>query len=212
MKKITVSLVSVVALSGISFAGGDIEPAPVPAPIIMEQVAQPYYVGIAFANTSTRGSEADLNFFSTKTGQDRLMNITLNAGYDFNPYIAVEGRFTTAVSEEQSVDKMNGWSLLIKPQYPVTPDFTVYALLGFGGVTVEGDTFDSNHNYYPIDVDDSGFQWGLGMSYSLQSYTGYGVSIFADYTSLANDMDGAYGYFAPKTDVDALTVGATYRF
>jgi len=203
MKKITLSLVSVIALSSISFAGGDIAPVPV----VLEEAAAPYYVGIALANTSTRGSEIGLNFFDEKAGQDRLLNITFNAGYEFNEYIAVEGRYTTDIAQQDSVDDMNGWSLFLKPQYPVSQDFTVYALLGFGGVTLEG-----NRNYYPVDVDDSGFQWGLGVSYSLQSYTGYGISIFADYTSLANDMDGVYGDYDLGADVDALTVGLNYQF
>ena len=210
MKRITLSLVSMIALSSISFAGGDITPDPVP--VVLEETAASYYVGIALADTSTRGSEVDLNFFDKNSGQDNLINITFNAGYEFNQYIAIEGRYTTDVSQQDSADNMSGWSLFAKPQYPVSQDFTVYALLGFGGVTVEGGMFDENHNYYPVDVDDIGFQWGLGVSYSLQSYTGYGVSIFADYTSLANDMDGVYGYFGLETDVDVLTVGVSYQF
>lgn len=202
MKKITLSLVSVIALSSLSFAGGDV----VSAPMAMEDAAKPFYVGIALAATSTRGSSADLSFFSEKAGQDRLGNVTFNAGYDYNQYIAVEGRYTTSFAKEDVVE-MSGWSLFAKPQYPVNEDFTVYALLGFGGVTIDGVNIT-----HPVNVDDNGFQWGLGMSYSLKSVTDADVVIYADYTSLANDMDGVYWNGDLQSSADALTIGVAYRF
>ncbi|RRS30901.1 MAG: hypothetical protein P794_05200 [Epsilonproteobacteria bacterium (ex Lamellibrachia satsuma)] len=97
---------------------------------------------------------------------------------------------------------MDGWSLFLKPQYPVTEEIGVYALLGFGGVNLDG----VNGNY--VDVDDTGFQWGIGASYLFMERT----SLFVDYTSLANDMDGVYWNGAVKADVDAITVGVTYDF
>jgi len=147
-----------------------------------------------------------LSFFSVKDDQDRLGNLTLNAGYDFNQYIAVEARYTTTISDEDIVE-MSGWSLFVKPQYPVTEDFTIYALLGFGGVTVDG-----INAIRPVNVDDSSFQWGLGVSYSLKNATDYNIEIYADYTSLAKDMDGVYWNGDLQTSVDALTVGVVYRF
>ena len=210
MKKIGLSLLTVVALSSAGLASSDV-PAAVPADT--DTAVKPYYVGIALAATSTRASNADLSFFSKKWGQDRLGNITLNAGYNFNQYIAIEGRYTFAITKEQSVDSMNGWSIFVKPQYPVTEDFNIYALLGFGGISIDGGVYNSNNGiYYPIDVSDSGFQWGIGLSYSLKSYTEYDIAIYVDYTSLAKDIDSAYADFGPKTDADALTVGATYNF
>ena len=203
MKKFTLSLASVIALSSIGFAGGDIEPVPVP--LVVEVTENPFYVGIAYATTSTRKSSVDLDFFSEKHGQDNMGNITLNAGYVFNPYIAVEGRYTTSFSKEHITD-MNGWSLFVKPQYPISSDFSIYALLGFGGVTLDG--FDPLN---PVDVDDTGFQWGLGVSYSLRSVTQSDVAIFIDYTSLAKDMDGLY-MDDLQASVDALTIGVTYSF
>lgn len=203
MKKLALSLVSFVALSGVGFAGGDIVPA---APIAMEEGGQPFYAGIALAAMSTRGSSADLSFFSEEPGQDRLGNITLNAGYDFHQYIGVEARYTTTISDEDVVE-MSGWSIFVKPQYPVSDDFTIYALLGFGNVAIESiNAFDL------VDIDDSGFQWGLGLSYSLKSMTDSDVAIYVDYTSLATDMDGVYWNGDPQVNADALTVGITYRF
>ncbi|MEA3455983.1 MAG: outer membrane beta-barrel protein [Campylobacterota bacterium] len=201
MKKFTLSLVSIIALSSISFAEGDVV-----SPMSWGEVENPFYGGIALAATSTRGSNADLSFFSEKDGQDRLGNLTLNAGYDFNQFVAVEARYTTDISNEDIVE-MSGWSLFVKPQYPVSEDFTIYALLGFGGVTVDG-----IHPIRPVHVDDNSFQWGLGISYSLKNAIDYNIEIYADYTSLAKDMDGVYWNGDLQTSVDALTVGVAYRF
>jgi len=195
MKKLTLSLASIIALSTASFAEGDV--------MSMGGVENPFYAGIALAATSVRGSDADLSFFSANPGQDRLGNLTLNAGYDFNQYIALEARYTTDISSEDVVE-MSGWSLFVKPQYPVTEEFKIYALLGFGGVTVDGTNVP-----LPVSVDDSSFQWGLGVSYLIRDYN---IEIYADYTSLASEMDGLYWNGDLQTSVDALTVGVVYRF
>ena len=62
-----------------------------------------------------------------------------------------------------------------------------------------------------IDVDDTGFQWGLGASYGVAE----DIAIFVDYVSIANDMDADAWFTRPTTaevSVDAVTVGLTYNF
>jgi opacity protein-like surface antigen len=204
MKTGILSLAAVIALGSASWAGGVIPPVVEPEPMVEEAVS-PFYVGIALADLSTRGSSADLNFFGDELGQGRALGLTLLAGYEFNPYIAVEGRYTTAFGRED-VAEMSAWSIFAKPQYPVSEDFSIYALLGFGGVTIDGITLADN-----ISVDDTGFQWGLGMSYSLKGATGYDVALFLDYTSLASDMDGFF-LNDLEANADALSLGATFRF
>ena len=205
MKKIVLSICAIAAMSSLSFAGGDIETPEEPKviiPVVVEEVDESsFYLGIGIAAVSTRDSDASLDFIDEEGGQDRLGNVSLLAGYNFNQYIAVEGRYTTSFSDEDLVE-MSGWSIFAKPQYPVTEDFNVYALLGFGGVTLDG------INGAVVDVDDSGFQWGLGASYMVVE----NLALFVDYTSLANEMDGVYFNGALQTDVDALTVGVTYQF
>ena len=199
MKKIALSAAAIVGMSSFGFAGGDI--IPVAAPIVEEIDNSSFYVGLGYAAVSVRSSADDLNFFDEEPGQDRLGNISLLAGYNFNEYVAVEGRYTTSFNQEDSVE-MDGWSLFVKPQYPVSEDFSIYALLGFGGVIVDG------INGHVADVDDSGFQWGIGASYLAAE----NISVFIDYTSLASDMEGLYFTGAPEIDADALTLGVTYSF
>ena len=203
MKKSIVTLSAIAAISTSLFAGGNVA---VIAPVVEEPVVvdnSSFYIGLGLNAISARDAAVSMDIFNGKVGQDRLGNILFQAGYNYNEYIAVEGRYTTSITNEDLVE-MSGWSLFVKPQYPVTEDFNIYALLGFGGVTLDG------VNNSGVDVDETGFQWGLGLSYDITE----SIAIFADYTNLANDMDGYY-YTSPdliQVDVDAFNVGVTYKF
>lgn len=202
MNKIVLSVWAVMAMSSLGFAGGDmkdVEPAIEPV-VVVEEEKSGLYAGFGLAAVSTRDAEVSVDWGGTDR-QDRLWNVSILAGYDFNEYIAVEGRYTTSFSHEDRVE-MSGWSLFAKPQYPVSENFSVYALLGYGGVTLDG------INGYIVDVDDTGFQWGLGASYQVME----NASFFVDYTFPANDMDGLYFNGAVKVDVDAFTLGVNYHF
>ena len=102
---------------------------------------------------------------------------------------------------------MSGWSLFVKPQYLFKDNgFKIYALLGYGGITVHG-----IDGFY-ADGDGDGFQWGFGASYSVKEYVGDYVSIFLDYTSLARDIDGALPNGANQVSSDAITLGLIFKF
>ena len=63
----------------------------------------------------------------------------LQAGYKFNSYVAVEGRYWLGLSDNawatisnnliQSEGEIDAWGVYVKPMYPVTPAFDIYALL-----------------------------------------------------------------------------------
>lgn len=158
-------------------------------------------LGVALSAVSTRDASVSMNIFQVTEGQDRLGNVTFLAGYDFNVYFGLEGRYTTTIVAQDAV-KMQGWSLFVKPAYPVSEKFDIYALIGYGGISM-----DPSANRF-VDVSGNGFQWGLGIDYRF----GKTVSAFFDYTSLAKDMDGLYWNGALKVDADAFTVGVRYRF
>ena len=91
-----------------------------------------------------------------------------------------------------------------KPQYPVTDEFSMYALLGYGGMRVNGKGRALTH------VNETGFQWGLGVSYAVSER----ADVFVDYMNIAKDMDTDVFQGSPFADVDldAVTVGVTYNF
>ena len=203
MKRIALSVLAVACLSSFGVAGGDfkdVEPVVVPV-VVVEEEKSGLYAGLGLTAVSTRDAEVSVDWGGTDR-QDRLGNFSFLAGYNFNEYFAVEGRYTDSFTHDDQTE-MSGWSLFAKPQYPVSEDFSVYALLGYGGVTLDG------VSGYIVDYDDTGFQWGLGGSYQIME----NLSLFADYTFPANDMDGSYqGNDAVKLDVDAFTVGVNYHF
>ena len=204
MKKIGLSLLAVMALSNVSFAGGGIAPVVEPEIIIpaIDDSVSGFYAGLGASVASTR--EADTNFFDIEDGQDRTGDITLVAGYDINEYVAVEGRYQFSVAEENILDKKS-WGIFVKPQYLVTEDFKVYGLLGFGGLDVSG----TNHVGANIAADDTGFQWGLGASYEVYE----NISIFIDYLNIASGMPTtAFVTSNVDIDSDAFTVGVIYHF
>lgn len=219
MKKVIFSIGAVAVMSSFGFAGGDISPVVV-APMVDEaDERSPFYVGFGVGGVSNRDSSISLSFSDNKDGQDRTGNVSFLAGYDlsaYTEYLAIEGRFTTSFTDEDKV-KMDAWSLFLKPKYTFEDDngekgnFTVYGLIGFGNVNIDG------HNGWLVNVNDTGFQWGLGASYFMTD----GFSIFADYTNLANDMNGFDASALVginkyrrnmEADVDAFTVGVTYQF
>ncbi len=214
MKKIGLSLVLAIALSSMSFAGGDIAPAEEPVAAEVED-ASGFYLGGGLALINTRGASAGLGFFDDSEGSDRLGGLTFMAGYDFSQYVAVEGRYAFSFSDsnDDPVD-FSSWSIFVKPQYPVSEHFKIYALLGYGGVTMDEQRDYSGHPEYihPTNVDDTGFQWGLGAAYSLKGHIESDVALFIDYTSLANDMEGIYWNGDLEADADMITVGVTYKF
>ena len=202
MKKIVLSVWAVAALSSLGFAGGnmkDVEPAVEPVVEVVE-AEKNFYVGLGLSALST--GTGDMDFFDNHSDRDRTVNLLLVAGYEFNPYMAVEGRYSTYVYQEDSLNS-DTWGVYVKPQYPVNNDFSLYALVGFGGMTVDGiDGAD-------IDVDDTGFQWGLGVNYAYSEDT----TFFVDYVSIANDMDAdSWGGTAAEVSADAITLGVTYNF
>lgn len=203
MKRIALSVLTVACVSSLGFAGGDmkdVEPAVVPAIPMAEEEKNRFYVGLGISAVSTR--EGSLDFFSKKSGQDRTGNLLLMVGYEFNTYVAVEGRYSTYIAEEDFLNS-DTWGIYLKPQYPVNEDFKVYALLGFGGIDAEG------VNGFDVDIDDTGFQWGLGASYAMTET----VSVFVDYVSLASGMESnAFLGATPDIDSDALTLGVIYNF
>ena len=203
MKKLLFFLMSLSMSTMALFAGGNITKNIEPVvPIAVEQATNNLYVGIGLSAVSTR--ESSLDFFSVKNGQDRTGDIALIAGYDFNEYLAVEGRYMVSVAEEDILDRTS-WGIYLKPQYPVTDDMRVYALLGFGGFDVSG----TNHSGVNIDADDTGFQWGLGGSYKILD----NLSIFIDYLNIADNVETT-AFVNPNADIDsdAVTIGVLYHF
>ncbi|MDD5406381.1 MAG: outer membrane beta-barrel protein [Sulfurovaceae bacterium] len=257
MKKFSGSVVvGLLLMSGLAVAGGDIAPVEpevvVPAPVVMEDESG-FYLGVAYSRADwTRDFNGynqryiDIGTVAPDIVKGNLVEwsgkgdvdynaIMAQAGYKFNKYIALEGRYWwslgnsdrsvkgsytvnggTPTSFDFNVDygeKLRAWGIYAKPMYPVTDKLDIYALLGGGNVTLKNDYFDR--------LDENDFQWGLGASYKITD----NVSIFLDYVNLLNKDGGiAWDTSNNGTEVGSMgehnwndkvytvNVGLTYKF
>lgn len=192
-------------MSSFGFAGGDFAPVEpvIETPVVVEESTSAFYVGLGISALSTGTGKID--FFDNHEGRDRTGNLLVLAGYEFNEYIAVEGRYSTYIFDEDSINS-DTWGIYVKPQYPVNEDINVYALVGLGGTTIDG--IDGNN----IDFDDNDFQWGLGLSHDFSADFLKDMAVFIDYTSIANGISGTWNGTSEDVDSDAITVGVTYKF
>ena len=202
MKRSVLSLVSILALSGLAYAGGDV--ASVEEPVIIPVVDNSaFYVGLGFGQASVNDDPTAEEITSTM--------IMLQAGYQYNAYVAVEGRVSLGFNTDYNPgltgnlggdfeDDISSWGIYVKPMYPVTEAFDIYALLGYGGVQLGN--LESGDAY----VD--GFQWGLGAQYAVTE----SILVFADYVKLYDDTGFDYRAQLDDVDSDAWTIGLTYRF
>jgi len=201
MKKIV--LLSVIA-STMIMAGGDIapveEPIIVPEPVVTDSGL---YLGLAYGFMSVDYTRTENTVTDTARSFDEsFSSIMLQAGYKFNSYVAVEGRYWFGIDDvtlpayTDTIDAPDAWGIYVKPMYPVTDAFDIYALLGYAAT-------DTNLNK----VD--GFSWGLGASYAFTD----SVAMFVDYTSLYNDdKDLPGGLVNKEYDINTVNVGVTYNF
>jgi len=220
MKKITMSIISVLALSQMVFAGGDISKNVVVAEeevvVIPEADDSGLYAGLAYSYIS--GSDKGTENYQTALvvwDEDFDANgIMLQLGYQFNKYIALEGRYTFSIGDITVSDNLNGdpdqdidtditnLAIYLKPMYPIG-ELTLYGLLGYGNTQI--DEFVNGNAF-----DESGFQWGLGAAYAINDH----FSVFADYTRWYDDdqLIQSDPDYTLSTEIDAISVGLTYKF
>jgi len=221
MKKITLSAALIAAMSTFAIAGGDIAPVePVVEEIIVEETGA-FYLGLAYSagnldsTTDSRITDpltgATLDFSSSS--DEDYSAVMLQAGYKFNQYVAIEGRYWIGLSETISTDIRFGdadltvdtWGIYVKPMYPVTEAFNIYALLGYASsdVSVEqaGFTFDPNY-----DLD--GFSWGIGADYAF----GENWAVFVDYVNMYDDENSLSAISTVDDTISTWNFGVTYTF
>ena len=183
------------AASTMAMAGGAIAPVEVVAPVIDDSG---FYLGLGYGFGTTEVSVTDgYEFIADSIDTD---NIALQAGYNFNKYVAVEGRYNIGLENDDYANAgIDSASLYVKPQYPVSDAMSIYALVGYSWNTLFSDVDE--------DTDADGFAYGIGAKYEVVE----NVEVFADYTSVYSDTE-TYGDIDIDEDIYNVTIGATYKF
>ena len=245
MKKIALSVVAIIGMSSFGFAEGSYTAQVTPAAPVAEEDHY-LYGGLAVIYHTTYSTDQGW-FDDTVPTQDETGGLMGIIGYNLNKVISeddpkglleegmqymVEGRINASLFDEDYSETF-GWSIFLKPQYQSRVDedsdnmdfFSIYGLLGFGGVKVDG--YNGNEPAHPEDfgktiLDEVGFQWGLGLSYTIVDEDAVDrsgdISLFVEYTNLMSDGDidsRLYGYdpvYYSELSQETINVGFTYRF
>jgi len=218
MKKFNLSLVAAMALgSTMLMAGGDITPVEpmVEVPVVMEVMNDDsgFYLGLGYG---WQGLELEDTTGVNPTFDENFGSIMIDAGYKFNQYVAVEGRYWYGLSSSNDLGWTGGWgnsditvdswAIYVKPMYPVTDAVNIYALLGYGSTDVD---YDAGSNA-TVTVDSAdGFSWGLGVDYSFTE----NVSMFVDYTSVVNaEVVNVAAFDTIEETLNNVNIGVNYKF
>ena len=242
MKNFTLSVATVLALSTFAVAGGDIAPVVEPVEEVATAVDDSgFYIGgaISFSNSETdeSGEYGDSGLVSwTYSEEIDDTGFMLQAGYQFNKYLAIEGRYWNVTSDKKTsyfneqndnepnlysdeFGDMKAWGIYIKPMYPITDSVSIYGLLGYGNTNIGNEHWWEGYQGTDI-VDENGFQWGIGASYAYDEH----ISIFVDYVQLATDAEEsidfvangsstlAYDYSKWESSVYTINLGISYKF
>lgn len=212
--KLTNSILAFIALTSISFAGGDIiepvfeqEAVVVPVEPVVEPVVAPVvkaapvvvapvvaealglYIAGGLTDIAERADDR-ANLFADEDDQDIQVGFTARLGYDFMDYLGAELRGTFGISEEDvGNDKLSQVGAYLKPNYDLTDDLNLYGLIGASKVDFASGA-DS----------ETGLSYGAGLDYGITD----NISVFTDVVNYLKKSD--------SPSVWGLTVGAGYQF
>ena len=204
------SAIVILILSELSFAGGNVMPVEKPREVMTSVVNNGVYFGLGISAMQLNNDFSNEEFSAT--------GVMFQTGYQFNQYLAIEGRYTMNVGNldyDHGVTSNPDYSdypgdftnmaIYMKPMYAFS-DLSVYVLLGYGEVTLTDLPHPNNSG--SVDRAEDGFQWGLGASYTFID----NVSVFIDYVRVYDDK--GFDYRAQKSDInsDLWTLGVSYKF
>ena len=172
------------------------------------------YLGVAYTNFNVSEQE-NISVINSDLTSDM---VTIIGGYNINPYVAVETRYSFSVGDTEvertlgninisdTVDNWDGtlssFGFFLKPQYTFSDiGLKIYGLAGYGSVNLDG------NRAYSYDISDSGFQWGGGASFTAGNF-----ELFADYTILYDDYGMDDILENSEFLIDAWTVGVNFKF
>ena len=238
MKRIQLSVLSLIACTNLLMAGGDfrsvttyevadayaaevvevtpvievapvVEPTPVVIPPVVPATAD---VSPIYVGIGLVAARYDAKCPTTPSGCtiDKTGGALVRAGYDFNKYMGIEARglMTTIKSNGGKIKHLGAF---VKPMYPITEDLNVYALGGVAKTTTQG-------SMRRTDV--TGLAFGAGVEYDLSEDKKKDAKYDREFDGIA-DQEKGFGVFADyerlyykenSPDLDAVSVGVTYDF
>lgn len=164
------------------------------------------YLGLGYSSTNINLTVDNLSDKNQKLLDSSTDSIMLQAGFDFNEYIGVEGRYyinNSALAFNyylggtplEGTYKAETFALYAKPQYNLGV-ITVYGLLGIAANDYTASTLVGSNN-------DTLFSWGAGAKFNVTQSLG----LFVDYADLGNSEKSL-----SETGLSSWNVGISYKF
>lgn len=213
-KNILLSLAACISLSTTLFADTYYDTStPAAYHPIPPRISYPY-VGGAFSLTQVKDDYIDFIYtMDSESTEIDYNSMMFQAGYQYNSYLAMEfrywfsmnsGEYTTnsIYSSSSAYESFDAWGMYLKPMYPLSSEFSIYGLLGFSSVHVDG-VFPGSEILY----NEGDFSWGVGTSFDINQ----NLALFFDYVSLFDDRFDTYNTIQ-DTKVNTLNFGVTYKF
>ncbi|MEA1880504.1 MAG: porin family protein [Campylobacterota bacterium] len=201
--KIKLSLSALLLSSTIAMAGGDI--SAVEPQITIPEIKAP--------TVSTSGFYAGLGYscmqLVTDTPDEEFMGngVSINVGYNVNPFLAVEARYTRSlddvnyktwnVDQDLEDSSLSNAAIYLKPKFSIA-GFGMYGLVGYGQTELDNGT-----NTFT----ESGFQYGIGTNFTVMD-----TEFFVDYRRLYDAEDFDSGYAGQDVATNSFTLGVNYNF
>ena len=238
MKKIQLSVLTLLTCSNLLMAGGELlmpitpyeikdvnvtkvisepstpivkAPVAVVAPVVTseENNISSAYLGLGLV--ATRYDSRCLSSAVGCDGTENAAGLLLRVGYDFNEYVGLEGRALMTLFNDDG-GKIKHFGAFVKPMYPLTDELNAYGLLGFEKTTTSGTLRE---------IDVSGLAFGLGLEYDISSDDeNKDVKYNREFDGIA-DQEKGLGIFidyerlyykSNGPDLDAVSLGLTYDF
>ncbi len=149
-------------------------------------VAAPY-VGVTYAYSNAEYLPKEAQVFSD--GNPSL--IQLQGGYFFSDYFALEARYGTSLQRSSGLNVDSLASALIKANFPVSPQVSVYGLAGYSFYSMDKQGMGT--------IEDQGVSFGVGMHYAFDNRT----AVILDFVNYAN---------GDEARLNSINLGFQYKF
>ena len=189
MKKILLSTLTILAIGSTTLQADD----------------EGIYLGLGYASTNIDVTIDSLSEENQKLLDSSTDSVVLLAGYNFNEYVGLEGRYyinnsslaydyylgDTELSDAYEAESL---TLYVKPQYNFGL-ITVYGLVGMSANSYTTSNLSGSDN-------DTLFSWGGGAKFNVTQSLG----LFADYTDLGENDETL------TTGLSSWNIGFSYIF
>ena len=204
MKKLTLSIATLAIMAVSAHAGKNVIPAPVEPLPVPPAVIPPLglYIGGGFTYSKAEcqcdpSVKCENGTSCAKVNSATTYGANLKAGYMFNEYIGLEGKYIyTPWGDKDRTLKHYG--LYLKPTFPVTDNLDVYALLGYGKTECE-----------TLKDAQKGFAWGAGAEYTINKKIAGKKDGFGVYVEYLRPLKKTGN---KNITVDMINAGVSYNF